>query len=148
MSEKGYSKLNAELQGAFSIGEYVINSGVRYQGSPRGKLPSYDAGTMGGFLNMSGFARNELNGDDITYGNLRLEKIIGRFPMGLRGDLRAGISLEAGKVGTPYTETQIKGWTRSAAIYLGGETPLGPVYLGYGYNDTGASSVYLFLGTP
>ncbi|MBK7565584.1 MAG: patatin-like phospholipase family protein [Propionivibrio sp.] len=148
VSEKGYSRLLAELQGAYSIGDYVINSGVRYQGSLRGKLPTYDAGTLGGFLNMSGFARNELNGDDITNGNLRFEKIIGRFPMGLRGDLRAGISLEAGKVGTPYTETQIKGWTRSAAIYLGGETPLGPVYLGYGYNDTGASSVYLFLGTP
>ncbi len=148
VSEKGYSKVTADLQGAFSMGDYVINSRVGYQGAGYGKLPAYDAGSLGGFLNLSGFAKNQLNGDDITYGNIRLEKIIGRFPMGFRGDMRAGVSLETGKVGKPYTETQIRGRTNSAAIYLGGETPLGPVYLGYGYNDSGAKNVYLFLGTP
>ncbi|MBL0168543.1 MAG: patatin, partial [Propionivibrio sp.] len=79
---------------------------------------------------------------------IRVEKIIGQFPLGLRGDLRAGVALETGKVGTPYTQTQLSGWINSAAIYLGGETPLGPFYLGYGRSDSGSSNVYLFLGTP
>ena len=87
-------------------------------------------------------------GDNITYGNVRVEKIIGHMPMGLRGDMRLGVALEAGKVGNPYTETELNGWITSGAVYVGGETPLGPVYLGYGRSDQGASSLYLFLGTP
>ena len=145
---ENYSKLVANFLVAHSFGDYVINSKLSYQGSPSGELPSYDAGTLGGFNNLSGYTANQLMGDNITYGNIRVEKIIGRMPMGLRGDMRLGIAVEAGKVGTPYTETELTGWIRSGAIYIGGETPLGPVYLGYGRSDQGASSLYLFLGTP
>ncbi len=143
-----YSKVFAQLMGAHSFGDYVLNARVSYQGSPRGVLPAYDAATVGGLNNLSGFAKDQLIGDDIRYAGVRIEKIIGRLPMGLRGDMRAGVSLETGKVGKPYSETRLKGWMNSASIYLGGETPLGPIYLGYGRSDSGASSFYLFLGTP
>jgi NTE family protein len=145
---EGYSKVFASLGAAHAFGDYVLNARISYQGSVKGSLPAYDAATLGGFNELSGFAQNQLSGDDISYAGLRIEKIIGRLPMGLRGDMRAGVALEAGKVGTPYTETQLTGRINSASIYLGGETPLGPVYLGYGRSDSGASSVYLFLGTP
>jgi NTE family protein len=147
-SKEGYSKLATELTGVHSFGNYVLNAKVSYQGSPRGKLPSYDSGTLGGFNNLAGFVPGQLNGDDIRYGGLRVEKIIGRLPLGLRGDMRAGVALETGKVGKPYTEAQLTGWMNSASIYLGGETPLGPVYVGYGRSDSGTSSLYLFIGTP
>ena len=143
-----YSKLIASFKVAYPFRDYVINSELSYQGSLTGKLPANNAGTLGGFAKLSGYAQNQLNGDDIRYGNVRFEKIIGRMPMGFRGDMRLGFTLEAGKVGTPYTETELTGWVKSAAIYVGGETPLGPVYLGYGQSDRGASSFYLFLGTP
>ena len=145
---EGYSKIFASLGAAHAFGDYVLNARISYQGSVKGSLPAYDAATLGGFNELSGFAQNQLSGDDVSYAGLRIEKIIGRLPMGLRGDMRAGVSLETGKVGTPYTETQLTGRINSASIYLGGETPLGPVYLGYGRSDSGASSVYLFLGTP
>lgn len=147
-SGAGYSKLLAEVKAAESFGDYVLNGRLGYQGSARGSLPVHDAATLGGLNNLAGFALNQLIGDDIRYAGLRLEKIIGRLPLGLRGDLRAGIALETGKVGQPLTETRLSGWMNSLSIYLGGETPLGPVYLGYGRSDTGASSLYLFLGTP
>jgi len=103
-------------------------------------------------LNMTAFAVGQLKGDDMSYGSVRAERIIGRLPLGLRGDMRLGVALEAAKVGRPFTETELKGWINSSAIYLGGETPLGPVYLGYGYSSSGStggySNLYLFLGTP
>ena len=145
---ENYSKVVANAVGAHSFKDYVINAKLSYQGSLSGDLPAYDAGTLGGFNNLSGYTANQLVGDDITYGSIRVEKIIGRMPMGLRGDMRLGVGLEAGKVGKPYTETELTGWTTSGAVYVGGETPLGPVYLGYGRSDRGASSLYLFLGTP
>lgn len=143
-----YSKLSAEVRGAYSIEDYVLNAHLTYQGSPQGELPIYDAGTLGGFHNLGGFVPNQLIGDDIRYFGLRAEKIIGRLPLGLRGDMRAGLALETARIGHPYSERGRTSWLNSATIYLGGETPLGPVYLGYSQSDSGASSIYLFVGTP
>lgn len=144
----GYSKLNAELNVAHPLGDYVLNGKLSYQGALRGSLPIYDAGTLGGFNNLSAFAANQINGDHVRYASLRAERIIGRLPLGLRGDMRIGVALEAGKFGTLYTETRRTGWLDSASLYLGGETPIGPVYLGYGRSSSGSSNIYLFIGTP
>ncbi|MCT6647313.1 hypothetical protein N4G37_14710, partial [Enterococcus faecalis] len=76
-----------------------------YTGSPRGLLPYYDGATLGGFLNLSAYAYGQLLGDNMRYASLRAERIVGRAPLGLRGDMRAGLALEIGKMGTPYTET-------------------------------------------
>lgn len=147
-----FSKLDAGASAFHSFGDWVLSSRLSYQGSPVGQLPIYDSGNLGGMLNMTAFAVGQLKGDDLSYGHLRAERIIGRLPLGLRGDMRLGFAFEAAKIGTPYTETNLKGWINSTAIYLGGETPLGPVYLGYGYSTSGSkggySNLYLFLGTP
>ncbi|KFB76436.1 MULTISPECIES: patatin-like phospholipase family protein [Candidatus Accumulibacter] len=147
-----FSKLDAGASVFHSLGDWVLSSRLSYQGSPVGQLPIYDSGSLGGMLNMTAFAVGQLKGDNIRYGNLRAERIIGHLPLGLRGDMRLGFAFEGAKVGTPYTETNLKGWINSTAIYLGGETPLGPVYLGYGYSTSGSkggySNFYLFLGTP
>lgn len=147
-----YSKVDGYASAYRSFGDWVLSSRVSYQGSPVGRLPFYDVGTLGGMLNMTAFAVGQLKGDDMSYVNARAERIIGRLPLGLRGDMRMGLAVEGAKIGTPYTETNLKGWINSTAIYLGGETPLGPVYLGYGYSSSGStggySNLYLFLGTP
>jgi hypothetical protein len=39
-------------------------------------------------LNMTAFAVGQLKGDDMSYVNARAERIIGRLPLGLRGDMR------------------------------------------------------------
>jgi NTE family protein len=111
-------------------------------------LPFYDAVALGGFLNLSGFARAQIIGESLAYGNVRAEKIVGKLPLGLRGDMRVGVALEAGKVNGRYTETNLDGWQNSVTAYVGGETPLGMVYFGYGYSSNGPGNYYLFIGTP
>lgn len=149
-SEAGFSRAEADIQGAFSLGKTVITGRVNYVGSPKGQLPFFNAGKLGGFLNMSAFARGQILGDDITYAGIRAEQIIGTFPMGLRGDMRLGFALEGAHVGTYYTETNLSGTNilNSAALYLGGETPFGPAYLGFGYSTNGASNLFLSIGIP
>jgi NTE family protein len=147
-AEAGYSRADVNLQGAFSLGGTVFNARLRYTGSPRGELPYYDAGYLGGFLNLTAFAPNQLIGDDIRYVGLRTERIIGHLPLGLRGDMRLGFALEAAKVGARYTETHRQGLIDSAAIYFGGQTPLGEAYLGFGYSTSGVSNLFLLIGTP
>jgi len=97
---------------------------------------------------MSAYAPGQLFGDDVRYAHLRLERIVGTLPLGLRGDLRIGMALESGRVGVPYAETTRVGQLHSAALYLGGETPFGPAYIGYGRGSSGVANFYLFMGTP
>ena len=147
---KGYSKLLGNLSGAKQFGtDWVVQARVSYQGSPVGQLPIYDVATLGGFFNLTAFAPKQLTGDDATYGGLRVERVLGELPMGLRGDIRLGVALEAGKMGTLYTETNRTGWQNSVAVYLGGETPIGPVFIGYGYSpSSGYWNAYLNIGVP
>ena len=144
----GYDKADLDLRGAKNFGDYIVHGRIRGAGSFTGALPFYDAVALGGFLNLSGFARNQIIGESLTYGSVRLEKIVGRMPAGLRGDMRVGLALEGGKVNGRYTETELDGWQGSVTGYVGGETPVGMVYLGYGYSPNGTSNFYMFIGTP
>jgi hypothetical protein len=45
-----------------SMGDWVLNSRVSYQGSPVGQLPIYDSGSLGGVFNMTAFAPGQLKG--------------------------------------------------------------------------------------
>ena len=146
--ELGYSRFDADLRAAFNVGGTVFNGRLRHTSSPRGTLPVFDAGSLGGFLNLTAFAPNQILGDDITYVGLRAEKILGRAPLGLRGDLRVGLALEAAEARKRFTETGRSGILDSTALYFGGDTPLGPAYLGFGYSTSRVSNLFLFIGSP
>ena len=143
-----YTRLALAGRAALPLGEWVLGVRGSWVDSPRGLLPLNDAGRLGGFLNLSAYAKGQFLGDGVAYGHVRAERIIGRAPLGLRGDMRLGLALEAGRVATPYAPQRRTGWLGSVAVYLGGETPFGPVYLGVGLGDRGAGNAYLFLGTP
>lgn len=146
---QGYSRLDANLRGAVPRGEWITFGRASFAGSPKGTLPDWDAAKLGGFLNLSAFARDQLIGDDAIYAGLRIERIIGKMPLGIRGDIRVGTALEVGRMGTAYTETNLHGWQNSLGLYLGGETPIGAIFIGAAYSpSSGYSNVYFVLGTP
>jgi NTE family protein len=147
-SAMGYSKLSLEARAAMPLGPFVFGTRMSWVDSPRGLLPVPDAARLGGFLNLSGYAKGQFIGDGVGYAHVRAERIIGNAPLGLRGDLRVGLALEAGRVARPYTVQKSDGWLKSAVVYLGGETPFGPVYLGLGQAGGGSTNAYLFIGTP
>jgi NTE family protein len=47
-----------------------------------------------------------------------------------------------------YSETQGSGIIRSSGVYLGGETPLGPLYVGVAHASDNDPRLFLFLGNP
>ena len=144
--EAGYSRLDAEVQGAFSLGDSVFNGRVSYAGSPNGALPVYDAGTLVGFRNMTAYAKGQIIGDDIGDVGIGAEQIIGRLPLGLRGDMRFGIFLEAARAGYRYTDEGRAGVLDSLAVYLGDETPFDPTHLGFGYSTSGVYNLFFSVG--
>lgn len=144
--EQGYKKLSVDLGGVYKLNDVVFGARAAHITALNSALPVYDAVMLGGFLNMSGYARNQLLGDDAFYAHLRAEQIIGRMPLGLNGDMRLGLGFEAARLEQVYILGAEQGWLDSAVIYLGGETPLGPLYLGYGFTFSGDYNLYLQLG--
>ncbi len=147
-ARRDYASANLELRGALPWRQYVLGGRFTWTGSPRGQLPRSEAGRLGGFLNLTGFANGQLVGDEVAYAHVRAERIIGSLPLGLRGDMRLGVALETGRVGQPYARQRRDGWLQSVAVYVGGETPLGPVYLGLGQGTGKSTNAYLFIGSP
>lgn len=62
--------------------------------------------------------------------------------------LYAGVSLEAGRMDKPLVAGSPAGLLKSTAAFLALDSPLGPLYLGYGWAADGNRSAYLFLGRP
>jgi NTE family protein len=72
----------------------------------------------------------------------------GLRPLGLRRDLRVGTGLELARIGAPFVATRHTGLLQSLVVYVGGDTPIGPEYLGAAHSLTGAVNAYLFIGAP
>lgn len=145
-SQQHYGKFSGEFNFAYPLDKFVLAGRTSYVRSTFGRLPAVDAAYLGGFLNLSAYASNQIIADNAFYTHLRGERIIGRMPLGLNGDLRLGIGLETAKLKYAYTIDETDGWLNSAVIYLGGETPLGPAYLGVGFSDHGKLNLYMQVG--
>jgi NTE family protein len=60
-----------------------------------------------------------------------------------------GLSYEVGQVGSPLVPGNPDGVLQSMCAFLAADSPIGPVYLGYGRSLTDTNnSVYLYLGRP
>ena len=141
-----YGKLSSEFDFAYPLDNFVIAGHASYVRSTFGQLPAMDAAYLGGFLNLSAYASNQIIADNAFYAHLRGERIIGRMPLGFNGDLRLGVGLEAAKLNYAYTLNDADNWLNSAVVYLGGETPLGPAYLGLGFSNDGKFNLYMQVG--
>jgi len=143
-----YTRATLDLRQAWPLQRWVIGSRLAWTGSPRGRLPVYDGAALGGFLNLSAYSPNQVAGDSLRYGHVRAERVIGNMPAGLRGDLRVGAALEVARIGAPFVATRHTGTLHSLALYVGGDTPIGPVYLGLAHSLSGVVNAYLFIGAP
>jgi NTE family protein len=144
--QENYGKLSSELNFAYPMNNFVLAGRTSYVRSTHGILPATNAAYLGGFLNLSAFATNQIIADSALYTHLRGERIIGRMPLGLNGDMRLGIGLEGAKLKNAYTFDEDRDLLHSAVVYLGGETPLGPAYLGIGFTDDGNINLYMQVG--
>jgi NTE family protein len=143
-----YNRLNLNWDGVQQLDTWVLGVRASYAGSTYGILPPQEMGWLGGFLNLSGFANDQLMGDRISYGHIRAERILGQMPLGLRGDLRVGLAFEVGKVADLLSEPRRTGLLNSTVMYIRGETPIGPAYIGLGQSSSGPVNAYFFIGTP
>jgi len=143
-----YARASLEFTRAWSLRDYTLQLTAEAGSTTRGVLPVYDAFTLGGPFRLSGFATDQLIGDDMRFARFTLQRRL-LSPSSIMGaSVYAGVLAEMGKMGVPYTEERLSGWQKSFGVYLGLNTVVGPLYLGYSNAPKGRSTWYLFLGTP
>ncbi len=123
--------------------QFALKAGGRLGSS---ELPAYDQFQWGGFLQQSGYATGALYGQQLTFGRLVYTYRI--LNQTLLQGLYGGVSAELGRMRQPLVPTNSTELLKSSALFLGADTPIGPVYLGFGWAADGNKSAYLYLGRP
>lgn len=103
--------------------------------------------SLGGFFNLSGLPPGFLTGPHYGIGRFIYYRKIGRGGSGVL-DLPAyaGLSLEAGNAWADKKDASFSDLRKDASLFFGIDTPLGPVYLATGFDESGDKAFYLFLG--
>ncbi|HEX6016974.1 MAG TPA: patatin-like phospholipase family protein [Burkholderiaceae bacterium] len=144
-ADQDFDRLSLNAQGALSWHRHTLQLGI--QGSMAigsEDLPFYELSSLGGFLRLSGYRTGEFLGRDMRFGRLVYNyRIAGP---GFLDGVSLGLSTEIGRM---TSEVNSLAQTRHGnAIYIAADTPLGPVYVGYGRASSSNQAVYIYLGLP
>jgi NTE family protein len=146
-SDNTYTRGDIDANLVASAGDHTFSIGLKAGGKlGSGSLPRQEFFQWGGLLQQSGYRTGALIGESIAFGRFVYYHKIARVTL-LEG-LYGGFSLEAGRIGKPLVPGGTEGLLKSGSIFLGFDSPIGPLYLGYGRAADGNSSAYLFLGRP
>jgi NTE family protein len=147
-----YSYWTALASGAYTVGRHTIEA-LMTAGRNIGSddIPVYDQFNLGGFLYLSGLQRQQLKTQDYIFGRLVYRTKLADIPM-FEG-VYVGASIEGAhlKPLVPVWQGQpVDGYldVLAGSVYLGVDSPLGPLYVGFGYANRDNRAVYLFLGRP
>lgn len=127
---------------AYSWGRNTLFGGVLVNITPDENAPVQSLYRLGGFLRLSGLARDELTGQQAGIGRLVYLRRINDIVL---FHAYAGASLEMGNV-WQNSKDIFHNSIVAGSVFLGADTPIGPVYFGYGHTDNGNGSLYLFVG--
>ncbi|WP_433694435.1 patatin-like phospholipase family protein [Herbaspirillum seropedicae] len=122
--------LNVALEGASSLS--ANSAGIGF--------------TLGGFQHLSAYAPDQFFGNYLLYGRLSwLRDLVDTSLPGLRNPV-LGASLEAGNVWQSRDAFGDGPYKKSLSLFLGGSSPVGPLYFGVALGQQGVWNLYLQLG--
>lgn len=117
--------------------------GTKIYATIEGNAPLQNKFQLGGLFNLSGFNEDQLSGDQLGLLRLIYSRRINNshfLPAYL------GFSLETGNVWEDKDDMSLDNTIFSASAFLGLDTLLGPIYIGYGQAESGNYAVYFYLG--
>jgi NTE family protein len=138
------------LSGAWPLtyGRNTFIPRVILSGKLDGELGPQNRFLLGGFLNLSGFQSRQLSGNYAGLAQLaylrRLDDTSAAFTL----PIYVGASVEAGNAWEDNDDLSFESLFMAGSVFLGLDTPIGPLYLGGGYAEGGHASAYLSLGRP
>jgi NTE family protein len=128
---------------AATWGRHTVLTTLRYDATVSGEAPDSRLFRMGGFFDISGINRNQLSGQHAARLGLSYYRRIGDLAL---FPAFAGISLELGNVWESRGDISARDSLFGGSFWGGVDTPVGPIYLGYGRAEGGEDAFYVALG--
>ncbi|MGD8266379.1 MAG: BamA/TamA family outer membrane protein, partial [Chromatiales bacterium] len=129
---------------AGSIGRHLFNALVYYEGTPNDDAPLQNLFTLGGFARLSGFSEDQFAGQ---HAGLLRGAYMYDFDTGFV-DTYVGATAEFGGVWRDQDDISLDSGIFAGSLFLGVDSVIGPLFLGYGHAEGGNNGIYLFLGKP
>ncbi|OLF54819.1 patatin-like phospholipase family protein [Pseudomonas chlororaphis] len=145
-SDKRYRQWEFKLDKALSSGPNTFILGGRYGRTLDDAEVVTSSFVLGGARQLSGFREDAISGQNISLMRaVYYRRLTPRSYLPLDFPLYIGGSLERGRAWNNDNEFD-SGYINAASIFLGFDTPLGPLNFSYGFNDDNQKAVYLNLG--
>ncbi|MDR0277879.1 MAG: patatin-like phospholipase family protein [Paucimonas sp.] len=145
-SDQRYRQWDFKLDKALSSGPNTFVLGGRYGRTLDDAEVVVSSMVMGGARQLSGFRQNSLSGQNLSLARVvYYRRLTPRAYLPLDFPLYLGGSLERGRVWNNDNEFD-SGYINAASIFLGFDTPLGPLSFSYGFNTEDQKAIYLNLG--
>ena len=147
-ADASYERYSIDWLGADTWGKHTFLLNLQGGVTADEDAPLYDQFPLGGFVHLSGYGSDELNGQN--YGLARLiyyYRLAGGLGSLMAGTpLYLGASLEAGNVWDDIDNADLQSLLHAGSVFFGADTLIGPLYLGVGHGEGGRTSLYFFLG--
>lgn len=151
--KEGVSEIKSLLvdvnwKGAVKFGNHAFVAKASYAETfTEGDNESIYISYLGGFLNLSGYHKDALTGAKKAFSAGIYQFDLGKSLLHLEQfPLYLGLSLETGNVWQQNEGVDHKNLILASSAYLGTDTSLGPIALGYGRTDDKTDAFYFYLG--
>jgi len=145
-SDSNYRQWELNVDKALSSGADTLVLGGRYGRTLNDADVVTSSFVLGGARQLSGFRQDSVSGQNISLMRMvYYRRLTPRAYLPLDFPLYLGGSLERGRAWNNDNDFD-SGYINAASIFLGLETPLGPLNLSYGANSEQQQAVYLNLG--
>lgn len=131
---------------AFSWGQNTIIGALALAVTEDDNAPLESLFQLGGLFRLSGLQNDQLSGQRLAQLNLVYMRRLSDEGFFNLFETYAGMSLETGNVWQSADAASADDTINAGSLFLGFDTPIGPLYLAYGRTDTEQQAVYVFLG--
>lgn len=131
----------------FSWGQNTIGLNFQFGTSFGGTPDETDLFPLGGFLSLTAYSPGQLTGNHGgSVGAIFYRRVAGGPGYLAQTPLYIGGLLEAGNVWNRSSEMRLDDLRWSSSVFVGADTLIGPIYLGFALGDGGQTSAFLFVG--
>ncbi len=147
-ADQKFNQIQSRAAVAKTFGKHTLLVLGEYNATLEGTPTFNRAFQMGGLFRLSGYTQDQLLGvdtsvfDAIYYYRVKNIKLIPNYPF----PLYVGFSAEAGNAWLNHTALFKHSFIASGSVFLGFDTILGPIYLGYGMAENGRKAAHVALG--
>lgn len=142
-SSQDYEQALFEARLARSAGKNTFLFKVDYRTTTSGAAPPERRFRVGGLFNLSGFEFNQFSGQHLGLASAQYRR---KFWDTKIAEVSIGTSLEFGNVWDNKSDISTSNAIFAGSVFLGADTGIGPMFLGYGHAEDGTSSFYLYVG--